>query len=252
MSTERTTTSNQSTNSALQFAPAGMSAYNALIPQAQLVLADYMKDPFKASYFNQQLGMSDQYVRNIGERNMQNVLTNAVASGWGSGNMPGFMQNAVLRTGRATGAMQSNNMMNLLLGAEANRRWSAGAGLAFQPLVTGQKTTGTNKTTQSESGLGTWLPQVIGAGLGFAAGGLQPGGGWNWQSAVRSSAGLPSQATPFGWGGYGYNPMMGPFGWGGANPYGFGGGGYFNYDPQQGRSHRNDDLRTSDRETRSI
>lgn len=64
---------------------------------------------------------------------------------------------AAFSRGVSSFGAQTNN--NLLIGGAQMRNQAIGASMNYRPLQTG------GKQVQSTSGLGTWLPSVIGAGL---------------------------------------------------------------------------------------
>ena len=186
MSTKKETTSKQET----QFDPGSRGVFNALQPGIQGVLQQFMSDPLTASYFLKQLGMANQQISQLGQRNVGNLLANMRTGGFGGGNMNAFQQSALARTGRATSGMQSNAFNNLLMNANQMRLGATQQAQGYNPLVTG----GTSQSTERTSGLGTWLPQVIGAGLGMASGAMGGGaggafGGGNFGAIGKSSLG---------------------------------------------------------------
>lgn len=226
-----TKTETKTTN---QYDPTSMSNYHQNNTGATNVFSDYMKDPLKASYFQNQVNILNRTANQIGQRNVSNLTNNANLTGGGV--MPGYMQSMLARTGRDTGAMQAQNFLTALMTAESNRRGAANMAIQDRPLQTGQD------TTQQKSGLGTWLPQVIGAGVGLAgsfltkgkgSGGSGDGGGGgdmsSWGGSVGgssapsywdSNAGGQNQFISSGmWSGY--NPMANVTGPGGYNPEGY-------------------------------
>jgi hypothetical protein len=72
---------------------------------------------------------------------------------------------------RQQSANQAGGYNNLLLQASQLRQQALGQAGSYRPLQTGQT------QTQQQSGLGTWLPQLIGAGLGIAGGAMGGGAG---------------------------------------------------------------------------
>lgn len=145
-----------------QYDSASMNQYHTNHGNATNVFSDYMKDPLKASYFQNQVNILNRASNQIGQRNVSNLLNNQNLTGGGV--MPGYMSSMLARTGRDTGAMQAQNFLGALMQAEQNRRGAASAAFQDRPLQTGQN------SVQTTSGVGTWLPQVIGAGLsGLAA-----------------------------------------------------------------------------------
>lgn len=186
MSTKKVSDTTQTT----QFAPAGMSAYNTMTPEMQQVLSMYMSNPLTASYFQQQLGMANRSIGKSGQANMSTMLQNARQFGTGGNNA--FLQSQIAKQGRATSGQQSDAFTQLLLGAEGNRRWAGGAAAGYSPLATGQ----TGHSTEKTSGLGTWLPQLAGAGLGFLTGGASS----MFSSPFAQSGGFghtPTSGSPF-------------------------------------------------------
>ena len=173
MSKKTTTDTKQQT----QFNPASMASFNALQPGIQGVLQQYMQDPLTSSFFNQRQGMAQRYIAALLGRNMRNIYSNA--GQFAGGMNPGFQNSQLLRAGRQGSSMQANAFMQNLFGSEQNRLQATGLAQGYNPLVTGQN----SQSTQTVSGLGTWLPQVLGAGLSFAMPfipglkGLFPGGG---------------------------------------------------------------------------
>ena len=157
MSTKKQTT--------VQFNKAGESAYNTLIPQASGVMGQFMQDPMKSIFFNNQLAMGNKQIDRGNQSQIATLLNNM--RGMGGGGMNPFML-SMLAQGNRTASGNKADLLRALLGQATQARMGAAQqGMGFQPLQTGQ--------TQKTSGLGTWLPQVIGAGLGaatsFATGG---------------------------------------------------------------------------------
>lgn len=183
MSTTKTTKTDQTDK--YQFNQAGMDAYNKMTPQMAQVIQMYMSNPLTASYFQNQLGMANKQIGQQGQSDIFTLLHNARSAGQG-GNNP-YLQGQLAKQGRAGSANRANAFTQLLLGAEGNRRWAAGGAGGYQPLQTGATMNSTQ--TQKTSGLGTWLPQVAGIGLGLATGGLGFAGG-----AIAST---PRPGSPF-------------------------------------------------------
>lgn len=148
------------TKTTREFDPGSKSTFDKLQSPIAQVLTDYMKDPLKATYFNNMLGMTLNQNSLIGARNIQNVGDQYKYLGGGTS---GALQAARERVMRANSANDSNSFLQLLLNSENIRRQATGQAMAYNPLQTGQT------EVQKQSGLGTWLPQVIGAGLSGAA-----------------------------------------------------------------------------------
>ncbi|SRR5581483_974138 len=205
MSTKSTTSSNQSygSNTGFAFNGFGQNAYDSMTPQMAGTVLDYMKDPQSSTFFNQRL---QQAFGNIGLQSaaqQKQLFSNLNASGMSGQGMSGFLGDQLARQSRATSAQKANAFTGNLLDAENARRWATGLAASYQPQQIGVSTTGNSSgtTTQSTGGLGTWLPQVIGAGVGAFTGGMGGGG-----LGSLFSKGGGSGSTPIGTnalGGYG-------------------------------------------------
>jgi hypothetical protein len=79
------------------------------------------------------------------------------------------MQSQIRNAGYQTSGLKQNAYWSALQNAVGTQLSATGQAAGYQPLKTGQ--------TQTTSGLGTWLPQLLGAGLGAVSGGLLGGGG---------------------------------------------------------------------------
>jgi hypothetical protein len=139
-----------------------MNTFNTLQTPIQNTLTDYMKDPLTASYFNQNLQMALGQQQKINQRGMQNLFQRGQMMG--TANNSGAMQQLAAAQDRANSASESNIFLNGLFDAENRRMAASGQAMNYKPLQTGQE------SVEKTSGLGTWLPQVVGAGLGVATG----------------------------------------------------------------------------------
>jgi hypothetical protein len=183
--TNTTTGSNQST---LQFNPASQSIYNMLTGGASQQLQGYINSPFSNPQYNLGAAQSQKGAQQAGQNNMaalqQSMLTNGLTGQAGAG----FKAAQTAQTGRANQAMGSQANVQNILAALQRQQSAIGTGLSFSPQLTGQ--TGNFNQSSQQSGLGTWLPQVLGAGLGAAMGGLTGGAGGAAGGAIN--AGSPS------------------------------------------------------------
>lgn len=177
MSKKTVTTTNQTQNQtqAATFDPASLNAYHSLLAPAQSALTDYMQNPLQSTAFDQRNQLANQNAFALASRNKSNILANSGT--FASGNMPAYLQSALGRNSRALSATQSNSFLQNLLYADQTRQSATNSALGFRPLQTGGTSSGTMSGTQTQqtSGLGTWLPQLVGAGLGIA--GTLAGGG---------------------------------------------------------------------------
>lgn len=138
-----------------------MNAFNSLQPNISSTWNDFLKNPGKLqNLFMQQ---SNNATGQIGNRMNNNLFANARAGGFGGGNLPAFLQAGLARNSRAVGGMQANNFLNSMFQTQNLRLQAASGAQGYRPLQTGQN------STETTSGTGTWLPQVVGAGIGLAS-----------------------------------------------------------------------------------
>lgn len=207
--------------SSIQYNPQSMGTYSSLQGPLSSVLQQYMKNPLQSSFFNQNVGMGQRQISGQNSTQMRNMLSNARTSGLGAGATSPYMQSMIAMQGRNNAGAQSNNFLQNLNMARQNQMWATGQSAAYSPLMTGQ-------TTQT-SGLGTWLPQVLGAAgsaaLGFATGGASTaaqGGGGAFNTAnggIQGSGGYGGNggvnfSGGGGFGSFGQAPVAQPFGFG--------------------------------------
>lgn len=160
MSTTTTTTANYNQQ--------GMNAYNSMMPGYASTVNSYMNNPFSNPFFQQQQQMGTNQANNMGQSAMSNLTGNLQASG--------IQQNspAALQMMQQQQMNNSANRANLgflaptqnALTMQQSAMQQAGS---FKPLQTGQ--------TQTQGGVGSWLPQILGGALGAVTGGLLGGGG---------------------------------------------------------------------------
>jgi hypothetical protein len=232
MSTKKTSTT---TN---QYNQPSMTAFNSFQPQIQANWGQDMQlDPTKSSTFN--IGLQNLLRGNasIKSRNMSNLFSNSIPQGSLGG---AFQQSQIAKIGRQSSAMDSAGINTNFLNYDAMRRQTVAQAAGFRPLQTGQT------TEEKTSGLGTWLPQVIGMGAqvglmaatgGFSgaagAAGKASSAGTKLGGAVLGGAGQAlssgsyftggnsftgGQGNGFGLGGYNAN-MFNPNLYSGLNPW---------------------------------
>jgi len=165
------------TTSTAAYNPASMNAFNAFQPALQSGLMDYANNPAKM----QNMWLQQAY-KQIGlSANRMNSNTYANFNGM-PGASPAFMASTLARNSRATSAMRSNAFLQTMFQSDANRKWALSGMAGYQPLQTGQT------TTQKQSGLGTWLPQTLGAVAGITAAPFT--GGMSLAATAKSAGGL--------------------------------------------------------------
>ena len=178
MSTKTTDTNTLSYN------PGALKQYNGLQPQISSTLSNFMQNPLTSSFFNQRVGMGNKQISQQAGAGMQGLLSNFRSSGMGGATTNPFLQSMISRQGRATAGAMSSNFLGQLTNANNLQLTATGMSQAYQPLLQG------STSTQTQSGLGTWLPQLLGA-EGSAAMGFATGG-------ASSMAKLPTSSTPAG------------------------------------------------------
>lgn len=196
MSTKKTTTT---TN---QYDPSSMTFFKSLQPQMQAGYASDMQlDPTKSNAFN--LGLQQQVAaaRGANRTQMSNIAGNALFAG--GGNLSGIQASMLAAGGRAVAGRAANAFTTNYLNYDTMRRQEMMQASGIKPLQTGQT------QVQQTSGLGTWLPQVIGGaaqiGLAAATGGssaaLKVAGGAVGNAAMQTAqgnAGDPGLSVPGG------------------------------------------------------
>ena len=186
------------------------------MPQMAATLGNYMQNPLQSSFFQQMLGMANASSGQQGQTGMANLQRNAI--GMGGGSNP-YLQSLQAQQGRATSQQMAGNFGGLLQNAVGNQLSATNIARGFSPLQTGQ--------TQQISGLGSWLPQLLGAGLGIGTGLFRGKGGGSPFGAMTGTMGAMNSAmspmqTPFLQGGFNMPANMTPPNVGGGIPGGFG------------------------------
>jgi spore coat protein U-like protein len=157
-----------------QYNSGSMGAFNALTPAVKNNwLNDMELDFTKSKTFNLALQQGVGAAAVGGQRMVQNLGQNMLAGSFAGANMGGIQLAQMQKIARATSANQSNVFLQNALNYDQMRRQTTALAGNYKPLQTGQT------TTEKTSGLGTWLPQVIGGGLqaamAFGTGGASLG-----------------------------------------------------------------------------
>lgn len=165
-----TKTTTQSTN---QYNTSANNAYNTFQPQLMSQLMQMAQNPLGNSYFQHQLAQQQAAAQQINQRSQSNSLQNLRTGGGVLSNSGGVAASLINRNQMQGSALQSNAFNTAMNSALQNRNMALMSMQQYQPLQTG------NNTTQSTSGLGTWLPQVAGMAMNMFAPGLDSmmGGG---------------------------------------------------------------------------
>jgi hypothetical protein len=166
----KTTTDNTSANT---YAPGALNGYATAQKQAQGFVNNPYGNPFYQQTYTQGMNNANQ----INQNQQSNLIQNMQRSGMADGSPASIM----LR--QMGGYQASHNQAGAFLNASNQAQSMFGSGMNFlsNPLVTGGTGSSSGSShgeqVQSTSGLGTWLPQVVGAGIG-AATGFAGGGGF--------------------------------------------------------------------------
>jgi hypothetical protein len=165
MSTKKQTNTVQ-TNT---YDPTSMNAFKTATGQVGTFTKNWLgASPDATPGFNMNYQSNLAQANAINGRNVRNVTSNALTLG---GNPNSAATQAILaRTARGASANQFGAYANAYSNALQQQNVAASMAAAYRPLQTG----GTQNTTETTSGTGTWLPQVIGAGLGMATGFMNP------------------------------------------------------------------------------
>lgn len=221
MGTTNTTTG--SNTSSLQFNPIAQGMYNQLIQGGGNVLSGYINNPFGNAAYQMGASQSQAGAQQAGNNNMQALNQSALTNGMTGQAGAGFMNAQRAQTGRANQAMSSQANIQNVLSALQRQMSAAGTGMSFSPQLTGQ--TGNFSQQSSMSGLGTWLPQLLGA-AGSAALGAATGGASTAAGAAGKGGGSFASQVP----GFGSSPnpnfmnsLNNPFQMAGSGSGGFGG-----------------------------
>jgi hypothetical protein len=154
-----------------------MTGYTTALNQATGLVNNPYSNPFYQQTYTQGMGQANQMNQNMQSNLIQNMQRQGLS------NSP-----AGAMLSQMGGYMGSHNQAGAFLNASNQAQQMYGAGMNFlsHPLQTGATASGNSKSVEQTGGLGTWLPQVIGAGLG-AAGGFMGGGGL--QGALKGATG---------------------------------------------------------------
>lgn len=163
-----TTKTSGSNTSSLQFNPQAQSMYNSLISSGGKQLQGYINNPFGNAMYQMGAGQSQRAAQQAGANNMGALNQNQLVQGLGGNAGAGFMNAMRSQTGRSNASMTSQAATSNVLAALQRQMAATGMGMSFSPQLTGQS--GSFNQTQSTGGLGTWLPQVMGAAMGGLTG----------------------------------------------------------------------------------
>lgn len=188
---QKQSTSSSSSNT-LNYDPSSLQNYQSLTGSGSGVLNGYMNNPFGNPAYQMGLGQSQKSATAMGNNAQQALQQNMKVSGMGGQAGNAFQQAMTLKQGRANLANRAQASTQNVQGALGRQMQATGMGMSFNPLMTGSS--GTSNSTQTTGGLGSWLPQLLGAGAGaFMSGGMSLLGG-----ATKGLSNSAGSMTPGG------------------------------------------------------
>jgi len=191
MSSKQTT--DTKSNTAFQFDPSSMQAYQGNLATVMPFLRQQVNNPFGSDAFNQEKTISQDQARRVGQRNMSNVIQNAGALGYST--RSGIVNSMLNRATMNTNALQAQGFRGAIGNAVNRQMQSAGMLESYQPLLTGSNSN--SQQVQQTSGLGTWLPQLAGAAIGAGASALT-GGASSAAKGLGSFSNISQPSSIFG------------------------------------------------------
>lgn len=200
MSSKTTTKSDQNSSNTLNYDSKSKGLYDQLSGGAGSYLQGLIQNPFGNPAFNLGAGASAKGAAQQGSNNMQALMSQMRTSGFGGKAGNAFQMAQTGRMGRANSGMSSNANLQNIFQALSRQQGAAGQAMAFQPLLTGESGKMSGTQTQTSGGLGSWLPQLIGAGLGVAGGVMTGGASTALGGIMKGASSLPA-SSPFGLGG---------------------------------------------------
>jgi len=156
MGTKKTSTT---TN---QYDPGSMANYQNYQSTVAPLLQGFANNPFSNSQYSLNLSQNLAGSNQMGMNAIQNAMRNFNMTGLSS--MGGAQQGLMSSLGRYGSAQNAQAFYGAANNAIARQNGAINSMMNYQPLQTGQQ------NVQQTSGLGTWLPQVVGAGIGLATG----------------------------------------------------------------------------------
>jgi hypothetical protein len=146
------------TSQAGQFNAQSMGTFNSLTPSFGNAVQQDITNPYNSMMFQQQFGMQRQQMA-AGQMGQQQALMQRAQSMGISPNSPQYFAQ-LNNLQRNDMGQQAQGYNNLLLQAGQRRQQDLGMAGSYRPLQTG----GTG--TQTQSGTGSWLPQIAAAAMG--------------------------------------------------------------------------------------
>ena len=166
----------------LAFDPMSLATYQSLLPAGTAVLQQYLTDPVRAAYTMLGVGQAHRMLGQMGATQAAAAMQNLRQMGMAGHVLQPMMAQQLTNIALQTQSQKAQALLDALQQAAALQRAAAGAAMAYTPLQIGQDALSTalreaqmqqrmaGRTEEKTSGLGTWLPYVLGPGLSFGLG----------------------------------------------------------------------------------
>jgi len=203
-------TKNQQT-SQNYYDPTSMNAFTGMTGALSPAIQNYINNPFSNPFFQTQQQMGMNTANQMGQSSMSNLTRNLVGSGI-SQNSPAALEMMNNQARANSGTRANLGFLSPVNNALQMQQSAMNTAAGYRPLQTG------GQQTQTQSGLGTWLPQIAGMGLSLATGGMSGmmggamGGAMSGTMGAMNAALRPMQSPFFGPGGN--MPVNGSYGLG--------------------------------------
>jgi len=140
-----------------------MGRYQTFWNMASPLLNSMIQNPYNNSSYALNLSQQTNAAQTLGRQAMSNAFSNLRTMGMGDASS-GLKAALGANMSRFGSALTQRGFMNAANQANADKWNALGIQASQSPLVTGQT------QTQQKSGLGTWLPQVLGGAFGILSG----------------------------------------------------------------------------------
>jgi len=166
------------------FDPTSQAIYQSLLPAGTAILQQYLTDPVSAAYTMLGVGQAHRMLGQMSATQAAAAMQNLRQMGMAGHVLQPMLAQQLTNISLQTQSQKTQALLDALQQAAALQRAAAGAAMAYTPLQIGQDTLSdalrygqmqqhmAGKTEEKTSGLGTWLPYVLGAGLSFGLGTL--------------------------------------------------------------------------------
>lgn len=146
-----------------KYDPGSMQLFQGLTGSLGPLMQGFMNNPYGNQQFQLEQQLGNTQARNMGQTATSGLLNNAIGSGMAGGASNPAMTEMLQNQARANTGLQANlGFLAPTQAAQQRQFGTMGLAAGYRPLQTGQQ------DVQSTQGLGTWLPQLLNAGMGIA------------------------------------------------------------------------------------